>query len=58
MKKYRIKVLMHGGSTSYLAIDHTIKGELVDYTEGFYKFMDENGKVSYYPILNTIIQEQ
>ncbi len=58
MKNYKIKVLMHNASTMYFAIDRTIKGELVDYTEGFYKFRDENGKVSYYPILNTIIEEQ
>lgn len=49
---------MHNAATSYFAIDHTIKGELVDYTEGFYKFRDENGKESYYPIINTIIREQ
>ena len=58
MKKYRIKVLMNGGSTAYLAIDYIIEGELASIGSTYYRFRDNEGKESYYPIANTIIEEQ
>ena len=58
MKKYRIRVLIQSGSTSYFGVDKTISAELV-YSggNGYYKFMDDKGKDQYYPIINTIIEE-
>ncbi len=59
MKKYRIRVLLNNGqSISYFAVDTTIKGELTEIGDNYYSFKDENGKFSYYPIINTIVEEQ
>ena len=58
MKKYRIRVMLNSGSTSYFGLDTTIKGELTEIGDNYYRFRDDNGRFSYYPIVNTIVEEQ
>ena len=58
MKEYRIRVLLNSGSTSYFGLDTIIKGELAEIGDNYYCFKDDNGRFSYYPIINTIVEEQ
>lgn len=57
MKEYRVRVLS-AVATSYFSVDHIIRGQLVDIGRNHYKFVDDSGKESYYPIASTIIEEQ
>ena len=57
MKEYRICVMQNGGAAHFL-IDIRIKGVIKEMDRNYYRFVDEFGKESYYPIANTIIREQ
>jgi len=58
MKEYRIRVLLNSGTTSYFAVDTRVKGEIEYSGNGYHKFINSDGRISYYPIINTIIEQQ
>jgi hypothetical protein len=58
MKRYKIRILLNSGTTSWFA-DEIIISNLEDEggTSNNYIFCDDEGLYKYYPVANTIIEE-
>ena len=48
--------MQNGGS--HFLVDIVVRGIIKEMDRNYYRFVDEIGKESYYPIANTIIREK
>ena len=56
MKKYKIRIIINSGTTSWFA-DEVITSNLINNSGDKYIFRDDQGLHKFYPAANTIVEE-
>ena len=56
MKKYKIRIIINSGTTSWFA-DEVITSNLINNSGDKYIFRDDQGLQKFYPAVNTIVEE-